>query len=69
MTVYWLVLFFNFTSTEMPSPLHVGTFASMESCKAAAQGAVGIDTNPGGKISGLTFICVQANEPGAHPPE
>jgi hypothetical protein len=69
MVVYWLVLFFNYASTEMPSPMHVGTFSSLDSCKAAANGAVAIDTHPDAKPPGLTFACIQANEAGVHPPD
>jgi hypothetical protein len=65
MTVYWLILFF---SANNPSPVHVGTFTSMDSCKSAANSAVGIDTIPSGIIGGFTFACVQANENGTSPP-
>ncbi len=69
MVVWWLILVGLGGAGPVPTWMHVGTFASLDNCKAAANGAVPVDTVPGGAITGFVFTCVQANDPGTSPPK
>jgi hypothetical protein len=67
---FWLVLLVSGGS----APLHVGTFTTLASCETAAKQAV--PYNPGAPSAphvnynfvNYNFVCVQASEPGAQPP-
>jgi hypothetical protein len=65
--IFWLILYWN-PNGGVATAMHVGNFSSAANCQAAADAAIGVDTNPGGKVSGFTFVCVQAHDVGTLPP-